>query len=332
MSGDALITIILPTFRRPNMLPKAIESVLNQDFRQLEMRIYDNCSNDQTPDVVAYYAKQDPRVTYHCHSKNIGAAANYNYALSEIRTPFFSFLADDDWLLPSFCSSALATFAAFPAAQFAVGRTVFDSAGASTPSDSARYRPGLYSQPDGMLNLLKNRFPPWIGILFRTEALREIGAYVTEADGIDWGFLLRASHLEFAAFASDVAVFRRHSGSSCERLPLKMVWPSHMNAASAFLESPRTKNIPHAVLTPVLYRYVSWIVQVACTSALRNHEYDDAEQAASILKNHFRKMAQGSLFTITTALMRRSTLVEYLVDTMFRYKSRGGGLVRRLRR
>jgi glycosyltransferase involved in cell wall biosynthesis len=322
MPGGALVTIILPTFRRPDMLPKAIESVLNQDFRQIELKIYDNYSNDETPDVVAYYAEQDPRITYHCHSENIGAAGNYNYALSEVRTPFFSFLADDDWLLPSFCSSALATFAAFPTAQFAIGRTIFDSAGSSTPSSSARYRPGLYSQPEGMLNLLKNRFPPWIGILFRTEALGEIGPYVTEADGIDWGFLLRASHLEFAAFASDVAVFRRHSGSSCERLPLKMVWPSHMNAARAFLESPRTQNIQPTVITPLIYEYVSWIVRVACTSALRNHEYEDAEQAASILKRHFRKTAQGSLLTITTALMRRSTVIQHLVDSLFRCKSR----------
>ncbi len=121
MSPDPLITIILPTFRRPTMLPKAIQSVLDQDFRDFTLSIYDNCSNDETPSVVRRYVEQDERIKYHCHAQNIGAAANYSYALREVRTPFFSFLADDDWLLPNFCSSALTAFDAFPSGAICCG-------------------------------------------------------------------------------------------------------------------------------------------------------------------------------------------------------------------
>ena len=331
MSTDALITIILPTFRRPHLLPKAIESVLNQDFPHISLKIYDNCSNDETRDVVAYYARKDSRISYYGHSENIGAAGNYNYALKEVRTPYFSFLADDDWLLPQFCSSALATFKKFPASQFVIGRTVFESAGTKAPSDASRYRPGFYSQPEGMLALLKNRFPPWIGILFRTEALQDIGPYVTEADGIDFGFLLRASHLEFAAYSRDVAVFRRHPGSSCQRLTLDMVWPSHMDAARTFLESSRTAQASAVVIAPLLQEYISRIIRAACTSALKSHDYEEAKASASLLRTHFRKRAEGSILGVLAVLMRQSILLEGMVDTIYRCKTRCASLVRRLR-
>jgi len=298
------------------MLSNAIESALGQDFANIELKVYDNCSGDETAGIVAHFADQDDRVKYYCHPKNIGAAANYSYALNEVRTPFFSFLADDDWLLPGFCRSALGEFAAYPAAKFVFGRTLLDSEGTLLPSDSARYAPGFYAQPGGMLTLLENRFPPWIGILFKTEALQEIGAYVTEADGIDFGFLLRASHLPFAVSDYDVAVFRRHSGSSCQHLPLEMVWPSHIDAVRAFLDSPRSSGVAPNVLTPALNKYVSWIVRVACTSALRTHHYEDARAAAAILSEYFGKHNTGLMLTALGELMQRSTLIEGCIDTI----------------
>ncbi len=182
-----------------------------------------------------------------------------------------------------------------------------------------------------MLALLKNRFPPWIGILFRTEALKEVGQYVTEDDGIDFGFLLRASHLEFAVIDREVAVFRRHAGSSCERLPLKMVWPSHLNAAETFLQSQRIAGVSRARIVPALYEYLSWMVRVACTSALRYHEYEDAKSAALILQTRFHKRVQGSLLGILAGLMKRSTLIERLIDNVSTCRVRIKNLVQSFR-
>jgi glycosyltransferase involved in cell wall biosynthesis len=309
------------------MLPKAIESVLNQDFPHIALNIYDNCSNDETRDVVANYIRQDDRISYHCHPENIGAAANYSYALKEVDTPFFSFLADDDWLLPSFCSSALAAFEEFPASQFVFGRTVYDSSGTMAATNAALYQPGIYSQPDGMLALLKNGFPPWIGILFRTEALQDIGMYVTEADGIDFGFLLRASHLEYAVFPRDVAVFRSHPGSASGQLSLGAVWPSHMDAARTFLESSRIPQGSATVLASLLHQRISRLIYTACRRALRIHDYEEAKSAASILRTHFRKRAEGLLLGVLAALMRRSVLLERMIDAAYRWKTRGASLL-----
>ena len=78
-----LITTIIPTYRRPNLLRRAIKSVLNQTYPHCQVCVCDNTSGDETANVVAKIAKKDPhpRVKYHCHPENIGAIKNFKYGL-----------------------------------------------------------------------------------------------------------------------------------------------------------------------------------------------------------------------------------------------------------
>jgi len=50
---EPLITTIIPTYRRPKLLRRAIKSVLGQTFPHFQVCVYDNASGDETPDVVA---------------------------------------------------------------------------------------------------------------------------------------------------------------------------------------------------------------------------------------------------------------------------------------
>jgi glycosyltransferase involved in cell wall biosynthesis len=63
---SAQITTVIPTYRRPRLLSRAIRSVLSQNYPHLEVHVYDNGSGDGTPQVVAELAERDPRVKYHC--------------------------------------------------------------------------------------------------------------------------------------------------------------------------------------------------------------------------------------------------------------------------
>jgi glycosyltransferase involved in cell wall biosynthesis len=71
------ITTIIPTFRRPQLLRRAIRSVLAQNYDRFRVCIYDNASGDETAAVVGQFAREDPRVHYYCHSSNIGAWDNF---------------------------------------------------------------------------------------------------------------------------------------------------------------------------------------------------------------------------------------------------------------
>ena len=62
--NDPLITIFIPTYRRPYLLKKAIESALKQTYKEIRIFICDNGSNDETSEIVNKLAKQDPRILY----------------------------------------------------------------------------------------------------------------------------------------------------------------------------------------------------------------------------------------------------------------------------
>jgi len=89
MSTTPLITCILTTRRRPQLLKRAIESVLNQTYPHLQVCVYDNASGDETAQVVSEIAKTDPRVKYFCHAENIGPFNNISYGVKNVNTPFF---------------------------------------------------------------------------------------------------------------------------------------------------------------------------------------------------------------------------------------------------
>ena len=76
-----MITTIIPTFRRPELLRRAVTSALAQEGVSLQVCVYDNASSDSTGIVVAELAKKDPRVKYFCHQKNIGGMANFQFGL-----------------------------------------------------------------------------------------------------------------------------------------------------------------------------------------------------------------------------------------------------------
>lgn len=112
------ITTIIPTYKRPFLLKKAVESVLSQTHKNFIVCVYDNASNDETEDIVRDLMKQDSRIRYYRHLENIGMMANYQFAFSLIDTPYFSFLSDDDYILPHFFEIALQGFGQYPDAAF----------------------------------------------------------------------------------------------------------------------------------------------------------------------------------------------------------------------
>jgi len=82
-----LITTIIPTYRRPQLLRRAIKSVLNQTYSNFQVCVYDNASGDETAQIVKEISQKDPRVHYYCHSNNIGAIKNFNFGLQQVNTP-----------------------------------------------------------------------------------------------------------------------------------------------------------------------------------------------------------------------------------------------------
>ena len=93
-----LISIIIPTYNRAKFLPRAIESVINQTFKDWELIIVDDGSTDKTSNVVKQY--QDNRIRY-IYQENSERSAARNNGIKHAKGKYICFLDSDDYYLSS---------------------------------------------------------------------------------------------------------------------------------------------------------------------------------------------------------------------------------------
>ncbi len=214
MTSHPLITTIIPTYKRPNLLKRAILSALNQTLTEIEVRVFDNASDDETSQVVEEIAKNDSRLKYHCHAAQISAADNFRFGISSVETPFFSILADDDLLAPQFYEIALSSLNRFPKASFFLGSTIDVKENGALISANALHweEDKLYEPPFGLYNAINHYFN-WTGALFRSE-VREKVQLDPAIKPLDLDFILRSSaQFSFVVSKKPCALFIHHKKS-----------------------------------------------------------------------------------------------------------------------
>lgn len=92
------VSIIIPTYNRASVLSRAIESVLLQDMTDWELIICDDCSIDNTKDIVSRYLENDDRIKYICAESNGGPAMARNIGIGMALGEYVAFLdSDDEW-------------------------------------------------------------------------------------------------------------------------------------------------------------------------------------------------------------------------------------------
>ena len=104
------ISVILPAYNVADYLPRALDSLLGQPFRDYEALVVDDGSTDRTGEICDEYARRDPRVQA-IHQKNAGAPAARNAAIQISRGKYLYFMDGDDWAEPDMLEKmhALAT-------------------------------------------------------------------------------------------------------------------------------------------------------------------------------------------------------------------------------
>lgn len=92
------VSVCIPVYNGEKFLPECMQSVLSQDFVDFELVVVDNCSTDNTEQVVA--GQTDPRIRYIKNETNIGSIGNFNKCIDVARGEYFVLLPHDDMLLP----------------------------------------------------------------------------------------------------------------------------------------------------------------------------------------------------------------------------------------
>ena len=93
------ISVLIPSYNRADLLPRALRSVWQQDFDDMEVLVVDDGSSDGTIDWLDQQKKSHPQLRCVVHDRNKGEAAARNTALREARGTYVAFLdSDDEWL------------------------------------------------------------------------------------------------------------------------------------------------------------------------------------------------------------------------------------------
>lgn len=95
---DGLVSIIMPSWNTGKFIAESIHSVIDQTYTNWELLIVDDCSSDNTDEIVDSF--QDNRIKYFKNEKNFGAAVTRNRAMREARGEWIAFLDSDDLWMP----------------------------------------------------------------------------------------------------------------------------------------------------------------------------------------------------------------------------------------
>jgi glycosyltransferase involved in cell wall biosynthesis len=101
------VSVIIPAHNRAGVIAAALESVRNQSFSALEVIVVDDCSTDDTAEVVRSVARDDPRIRLLVHPQNRGAQAARNTGIRAARGEWIAFLDSDDRYYPDSIATRL---------------------------------------------------------------------------------------------------------------------------------------------------------------------------------------------------------------------------------
>ena len=93
------VSILMTTYNRAEFLPKAIDSIIFQTFKDWEFVIVDDCSTDNTQEIIKEYMKLGLPIKYVRNEENIGVIKSRNLALSLCSGEYITVLdSDDEWI------------------------------------------------------------------------------------------------------------------------------------------------------------------------------------------------------------------------------------------
>lgn len=196
------ISIVIPSFNRALTLPRAINSILVQEYPAIEILVVDDCSSDSTEQVVLRTQNSFANVKYLVHSQNKGAQAARNTGAKAAEGQWIIFLDSDDYFLP--CSIQRILDAAR-----AKNTRVVHSECTVIHGDNFKVFGVPPLQGNICREVLSHPGPLFNGMLVHKEALERIG-YLDE-DIIsyqEWDTSIRlAKHYDFAFVAEPTFVY-----------------------------------------------------------------------------------------------------------------------------
>ncbi len=202
-----LVSVIVPTHNRPELLPRALESLAHQRLRNFEVVVVNDAGQDVSKIVEAFDHPEGPRFRYLTNPNNLGLAGTRNAGLRAARGTLVAFLDDDDLVSPEHLE-LLVTARRESGARVVYGNAwqVFEEKRNGVWTEIARNP--FPSLPFSRERLLVRNLAPVHTMLCERSLLDELGGFDESLELMeDWDLWLRASR---------IADFHRIEDYTCE--------------------------------------------------------------------------------------------------------------------
>lgn len=113
-----LVSIIMPTYNAEKTVVESINSIRAQTYQNWELLVTDDCSTDDTMNILRSFSEIDTRIKIYSNPKNLGAAAARNNSISHSNGEFIAFLDSDDIWLPEKLEKQISWMIKNPQANF----------------------------------------------------------------------------------------------------------------------------------------------------------------------------------------------------------------------
>ncbi len=216
-----LVSICIPTYNSGKFIKRTLDSVLKQDYKNLEVIVVDDCSKDNTSEVVEGY--QDERLSFYINETNQGLTKNWNNALLRAKGKYVMLLCADDVIYNNCISEEVKALEENPTATMVISNThIVNSEDIITLKIKRLPKEGLYNGKRLAKKSIrfKNYYGAPNGILFRRFITDRIGPFDENLKHIpDYDMWLRLSY-EGDVYYIDkfLSAFRVHNVSNTNKL------------------------------------------------------------------------------------------------------------------
>lgn len=96
MGGSNLVSIVLPVYNGADHISESIESVLKQTYQNWELIVVDDCSTDNTPEIIENFRKSDSRIRILRNERNLKLPMTLNAGFASAKGDYFTWTSDDN--------------------------------------------------------------------------------------------------------------------------------------------------------------------------------------------------------------------------------------------
>lgn len=294
MTGEnPMVSIVLPTYNRADIIGDSIQSVLNQSYENFELLVVDDASTDNTKSVVEGF--EDDRVRYLRHERNKGAPEARNTGLDASKGPLIGFQdSDDEWHR----EKLLRQVEAFREAPVEVG--VVYTGMKREENDELRFLPYKsvdMKEGDIRPSLARYNFISTPVALVRKHCFDEVGQFDEDAWPLsDWELWIRISKRFEFRFVDETLVFGE-------------VRPDSISTDQAGLVRARS----HIITKHKEFFDASSMARHLFYIGHGSMKLDEREQA----RQYFRKAVQTNLRPTYVSALLLSSVSPGLYDTLY---------------